>query len=287
MKITLLGTGTPEPSLKRQCSGYLIEIGDDRLILDHGTGAFHRLLESGCDVTDVTHVFLTHLHYDHMMDYPTLVLQRWDMGADQIPELDVYGPAPLARITDQLFGEQGVFDPDITSRIQNPAGLDDFRSHGGTPPRSRPAPNVREISAGDIINGHDWRLTVGQSVHFQPQIDCLGFRLETSQGTLCYSGDNGGVQPDMIELARNADILIHMLQLPSGEAPNQASREASGSHLDVAETARQANVKKLVLTHLSATVDGDDNQSRLGKEMQAIFPGEIIWGEDLMTLTIG
>ena len=87
MRITLLGTGTPAPSLGRQSSGYLFEVGGDLLVMDHGPGAHHRLIERGFRATDVTHAFFSHLHYDHCLDYPRLVLQRWDMGAGQIPEL--------------------------------------------------------------------------------------------------------------------------------------------------------------------------------------------------------
>jgi ribonuclease Z len=47
VKLTLLGTGTPTPSLKRASSGYLIEIGDDVIVMDHGPGAHHRLLQTG------------------------------------------------------------------------------------------------------------------------------------------------------------------------------------------------------------------------------------------------
>src|SRR5678816_4705457 len=60
--ITLLGTGTPAPSLERQGSGYLIEVGDDLIVMDHGPGAHHRLLESRHRAVDVTHAFFTHLH---------------------------------------------------------------------------------------------------------------------------------------------------------------------------------------------------------------------------------
>ena len=76
MKITLLGTGTPTPSLVRQSSGYLIEVGDDLVVIDHGPGAHHRLIESGHRAVDVSHAFFSHLHYDHCIDYPRLVLQR-------------------------------------------------------------------------------------------------------------------------------------------------------------------------------------------------------------------
>jgi ribonuclease BN (tRNA processing enzyme) len=86
LTITLLGTGTPAPSLTRQSSGYLIEVGDDLIVWDHGPGAHQRLIESGHRSIDTTHAFFTHLHYDHCMEYGRLVLQRWDQGADRIPE---------------------------------------------------------------------------------------------------------------------------------------------------------------------------------------------------------
>jgi ribonuclease BN (tRNA processing enzyme) len=83
LSLTILGSGTPSPSLKRQSSGYLIEAGRDVVVWDHGPGAHHRLLECGRRSIDVTHAFFTHLHYDHCMDYGRLVLQRWDQGADR------------------------------------------------------------------------------------------------------------------------------------------------------------------------------------------------------------
>ena len=109
MKLTLLGTGTPAPSTKRQSSGYLVQIGDETIVLDHGPGAHHRLIEGGFRSTDVTRALFTHLHYDHCMDYARLVLQRWDVGAGKIPDLKVYGPRPLKRMTDSLFGAGGVY----------------------------------------------------------------------------------------------------------------------------------------------------------------------------------
>ena len=90
------------------CSGYVVEIGSDVIVLDHGFGAHHRLLELGIAATRVTHLFFTHLHYDHCGDYARLVLTRWDQGAGKVPELRVYGPPPLARMTEQLFGNDGV-----------------------------------------------------------------------------------------------------------------------------------------------------------------------------------
>src|SRR5690349_18142188 len=54
MRIRLLGTGTPTPSLKRMSSGYLIEVGFRKALFDFGPGAYHRLLELGARPTEIT-----------------------------------------------------------------------------------------------------------------------------------------------------------------------------------------------------------------------------------------
>ena len=286
MKITLLGTGPPAPSLTRQSSGYLIEIGDDVIVMDHGPGAAHRLLEAGCHPTKVTHAFISHMHYDHMMDYPRMLLQRWDIGAGKIPELKVYGPQPLARITDRIIGEDSVFGLDIESRVSHQASKDVYVSRGGVLPRQKPKPEIHEVVPGDVIEGKDWRITVGEAAHFQPILDCLGFRMETEAGTLVYSGDSGGVPDSMIELARDCDMLIHMCHFASGMEPTQGYRDASGNHMDIAEIARRANVKTVVLTHFIHLLDQPGVLEQLVTEMKTVYDGNIIIGRDLMELSL-
>jgi len=285
MRITLLGTGTPSPSLTRQSSGYLFEIGSETIVVDHGPGAHHRLLESGHRATDVSHVFFSHLHYDHCMDYARLVLQRWDQGADRIPDLDVYGPAPIARMTDQLFGEDGVYGPDIRARIEHQSSIDVFQARGGTPPRRRPAPRVREIHAGDVVTGAGWRVTVGHASHVQPYLECLAFRFDTAEGSICYSGDSG-LSDDLVELARGCDVLIHMNHHFSGTEPSPSYRAACGNHVDNALVASRAGVKTLVLTHLLDQIDRPGLRERIVHEIKQTFDGTVIWGEDLMTIEV-
>ena len=187
LTVTLLGTGTPAPSLERQSSGYLIAAGHDLIVWDHGPGAHQRLIESGHRPIDVTHAFFTHLHYDHCMDYGRLVLQRWDQGAGKIGELKVYGPPPLARMTEQLFGADGIYGPDIRARVEHRSSLDVYEARGGKLPRARPAPRVTEIHAGSVVEGNGWKLTVGHAQHVQPYLECLAFRLDTSEGSVCYT----------------------------------------------------------------------------------------------------
>jgi ribonuclease BN (tRNA processing enzyme) len=286
MKITLLGTGTPAPSLERQSSGYLFEVGSDLIVMDHGPGAHHRLIESGHRAVDVSHAFFSHLHYDHCMDYARLVLQRWDMGADRIPDLGVYGPPPIARMTDLLFGAEGVYGPDIRARIEHQSSIDVFVARGGQPPRNRPSPRVREVHAGDVVEGNGWKVTVGHAAHVQPQLECLAFRLDGPEGSVCYSGDSGACE-ELVELARGCDLLIHMNHHFSGTEPTASYRRACGNHRDNAAIAARAGVKTLVLTHLLPQIDRPGVREQIVHEIQQEFQGTVIWGEDLLQLTVG
>ena len=283
-KITLLGTGTPSPSLERQSSGYLVEVGDDVIVMDHGPGAHHRLLETGRRSVDVNWAFFTHLHYDHCMDYGRLVLQRWDQGADKIPDLQVFGPPPIKRMTDLLFGEDGVYGPDIRARIEHRSSIDQFVARGGTAARKRPAPRVREIHAGEVIEGNGWKITVGRATHVEPYLECLAFRLDAPDGSLCYTGDSGQ-SDEIVALAKGCDILIHMNHYFSGTAPSPAYRAACGNHRDNALTAKRAGVKTLVLTHLLGQIDQPRIREQIVHEIQQVFEGKVVWGEDKMQLT--
>jgi ribonuclease BN (tRNA processing enzyme) len=142
----------------------------------------------------VTHAFFTHLHYDHCMDYGRLVLQRWDQGADRIPDLQVYGPPPLARMTEQLFGPDGVYGPDIRARVEHRSSLDVFEARGGKSPRKRPAPRVTEIHAGSIVQA-----TAGRSPSATPARPALSRMPRAAprreEGSICYTGDSGRATP--------------------------------------------------------------------------------------------
>ena len=286
MKITLLGTGTPTPSVKRQSSGYLIEVADDLIVMDHGPGSHHRLLEAGYKSTQVTHAFFTHLHYDHCMDYIRLVLQRWDVGAGLVPDLKVFGPPPIARMTEQLFGKEGVFDADITARVEHPGSIDIFEARGGKAPRLRPAPEVTEVRPGDVVDGDGWKVTVGEVSHVQPQLECYGYRLDSDGGSLCYSGDSGAVCRDLVELAKGVDVLIHMTHYRTGTEPTDIYRVVCGNHIDTAEVAKQAGCKTLVLTHMLEQIDQPGVREEILREIMAIYDGNIIWGEDLMEIPV-
>jgi ribonuclease Z len=285
VSLTLLGTGTPSPSLHRMCSGYLIRCGPDLILFDHGFGAHHRLLEQGHKATDVTHLFLSHLHYDHIGDVPRLLLTRWDQGAGQIDELKIYGPPPTRAVITQMLDRDGPFGLDLIARTEDQSSLDVYRARGGSGARKWPSPSVQEISPGDCIAEANWQVRVARAEHFTPILNCCAFRFEANGCSVTYSGDSGPTET-VKNLAAGCDVLIHMCHYLSGSAPSAAFEKSCSGHLELAALAAEANVGMLVLTHITGQFDQPGLRERTVCEMAKLFAGMIIFGEDGMSIPI-
>jgi ribonuclease Z len=286
MLIQLLGTGNPSPSLRRMSSGYLVEVDDDLILFDHGPGTYHRLLEAGYAPTDPTHLFLTHLHYDHCLDFVRLVLTRWDQGAGRTPELKVYGPPALEAMTRALFSkEAGAFAPDLHARTEHRLSLDIYEERGGRLPRAWPAPEVHEIRSNDVIQGRSWTVTTTSAIHAQPQLQCHAYRLDCADGSFVYSGDSGPSRR-IAELAKDCDVLVHMCAYESGNELSEVHAKTCCGHLELARLAAEANVRTLVLSHFNQKMDRPGTRERLIAEMARAYTGTIIWGEDLMKIPV-
>jgi ribonuclease Z len=285
MRIRLLGTGTPTPSLRRMCSGYVVEIGADTIVFDHGFGAHHRLLELGIEATQVTHFFCSHLHYDHMGDFPRLLLTRWDQGAGKIPDLKVYGPPPIKEVTKSLFEKGGAFWPDLVARTENLCSVQIYWARGGTGERKKPAPEVTELAPNDVVREGAWQVTTAGVSHFGPQLISYGFRLDSPAGSFCYSGDSGPCA-SMERLAKDCDVLVHMCQYLSGTELGPEFAQSCMGHIELARLAQKANVRTVVVTHVTEQIDQPGVRERLVREMADVYKGNIIFGEDLMDVPV-
>ena len=284
MRIRLLGTGTPTPSLKRMSSGYLVETASRKILFDFGPGSYHRMLEAGVKPVEVTDIFFTHLHYDHCLDYIRLLMTRWDQGAGKIPELNVYGPAHTARMTDLIIN--GVFAPDLEARTELPMSQAVFVARGGTLPRAKPKPLVREIRSGEVVEGDGFRVKAHSVIHAQPILECFGYRLEAEGASFAYSGDAGPCKA-MQQLAQDCDVLVHMCHFISGTALNAEFNKRNMGHLELAGLGRDANVKNLVASHITEQMDVPGVKERLIREMSEIYRGNLFFGEDLMEIPTG
>jgi len=285
MRIRLLGTGTPTPSLKRMSAGYLVETGDRKIVFDFGPGTYHRMMEAGVKAVEITDVFFTHLHYDHCLDYIRLLMTRWDQGAGRIPELNVYGPAHTARMTELIIGEGGIFGPDLAARTDLPMSQAVFVARGGTLPRAKPRPMVRELKPGETVDCGAFSVQARSVIHAQPVLECFGYRLEAEGASFAYSGDAGPCKT-MQQLAQDCDVLVHMCHYISGTAPNPEFDKRNMGHLELAQLGRDANVRNLVASHITEQMDVPGVRERLIREMAEIYRGNLFFAEDLLQIPV-
>ena len=90
-RVTLLGTGIPDPKPDRYGSSTLVEAGGDKFVFDCGRGALQRISETGVPIKEANKLFLTHLHSDHTVGIPDLWLTPWIFGRWETP-FRVWGP---------------------------------------------------------------------------------------------------------------------------------------------------------------------------------------------------
>jgi ribonuclease BN (tRNA processing enzyme) len=128
-------------------------------------------------------------------------------------------------------------------------------------------------------------VTVGHASHAQPHLECVAYRIDSDEGSVCYSGDSG-LCDELVALAQGCDVLIQMNHHFTGTEPSAAYRAACGNHRDNALLAKRAGVKTLVLTHLLAQIDKPGIRERIVHEIQQEYDGRVIWGEDRMRIGV-
>src|ERR687886_1658559 len=98
MQITVVGSGTVVPSLKRHQSCVVVRAGGETLVFDLGSGAVRGMLGSGLDPFAVDRIFFTHFHPDHTVDVvPLLFAINYGAREKRTLPLHVSGPEPFVR----------------------------------------------------------------------------------------------------------------------------------------------------------------------------------------------
>ena len=278
MKLTVLGSGSPEAYARRASAGHLLEIGGTRILFDCGGGVFDRLLQAGLHPSDIDILFFSHLHSDHMMDYARLVHAAWDEGAKP---LRVYGPPPIAEITEKYFGANGVLAHDLTARTELKGSQEVWLARGGTLPRPWPAPVVTEITPGFALQEDGWQLSSCEVFHAQPHLSCMAFSVASEGKKFVYSGD-AGLTEVFEDFVQDADFLLHWCYRLSDQTDvSEFFRTAAPVPSEIAAMAGRAGAKRLVLSHFRKHMDADGAHARALEEMRAVFDGPTQIAEDL------
>jgi ribonuclease Z len=286
MEILFAGTGAPRHSSKRgqPCLG-IIAAGQF-ILFDAGQGCLGRLTEMEAPYKQISTVFLTHLHSDHMSGLGEIINNTWVMGRSE--ELKVYGPHGTKEL---LGGFAQVYKEDIKDRIAR-RGADDLDSSlAVAEPRSitvndKEAHTVYEKSGlvvkAFMVEHPEWKYA-------------YGYRVEYAGRLVVVSGDTRFSQ-QVIHHAKGADILIHeafskrMLdaaQRAADELKIKLSakairyiKETHTSTLEAATVAKEAGVDKLILTHIIPPLPNIITEKIFLMGMDDIYDGEILLAED-------
>ncbi|HHF99056.1 ribonuclease Z [Candidatus Aerophobetes bacterium] len=246
MLVTILGSGVFKPKRVRYPSGIALCIGEKTIIFDAGSGTFMRAVEAGIDYEKIEHIFITHLHIDHVSD---LLQYLWAFHLDRKKDLFLFGPKGF-----------GGFYNTLTKLAPQFLNLP-FKV------------KLKELEGGEEILLPFCKVEVAQTKHSK-EVLSLCYKVQAEGKIFCYSGDTGYCE-ELIDFFKNADLLILECTMP-----DEKKIETHLSPAECAKIAKKAKVKKLVLTHL----DFDPERAKNGC-IKASFK-EVVVAEDLMKIRV-
>jgi ribonuclease Z len=283
--VYVLGAGSPNPTPTRFGSAHALSVCGELLMFDCGPAATHKLVKAGLFPTSVDHLFFTHHHFDHNIDYPCFLLCRWDQSIGKENQLQVFGPKLTEKITEGIIGENGVFADDWKARVNHPLSHQVFVNRGGTLPRKPPSVAVKDVGPGLVFKSKDWQVTAAPAEHVQPWLDSLAYRVDSSEGSVVFTGDTQPCE-SVTALAKNADVMLCMCWDDHQSMVNSKEIFGQCSTVGAARLAQDAGVKKLVLVHVGPHLSGHGPMESGIGEVRNIYDGEIVFSEEVMRIPL-
>jgi ribonuclease BN (tRNA processing enzyme) len=274
-KVVLLGTGNPNPDPYHSGCSVAIIVNETPYIIDFGPGLIRNASKlspryggkiEALNVKNIKRAFLTHLHSDHTVGYPDLILTPWVMGRNE--PLEVYGPEGIKKMTTHILE---AYQEDIKYRLY---GLEPANNQGWRV-------NAHEIKEGFIYK--DKYVSVEAfSVRHGSWPNAFGFRFTTPDKVIVISGDTAPCE-NMIKYSKDADILIHEVYYKKvfDQKDEFWKKYHSKNHTSTCELgtiARETKPKLLVLYHILFW--GATEQDLL-REIRENYDGNVAVGSDL------
>ena len=268
LSVFFAGTAGSAPSARRGLPALLIRRGAERILIDCGEGTQRQLLRS-VGLTDLTDIFITHLHADHWLGLPGL-LKSFDLR-DRDRPLTVYGPPGLAELMGtmrRVYGRVGYelgiveLDPDHEIR-RGELAIHPFPvSHRGVAygyelvEDPRPGRFDAELAAElGVRPGPDFgRLQRGETVDGVRPEQVIG--VERGGRKVVVSGDTSPCET-LAHAADRADLLVHEATFTEEER-DRARMTRHSTARQAAILAADADVRLLALTHVSARYAGGE-----------------------------
>jgi len=243
LEIIILGNQSAFPGPGKHTSGYLIKTNEANFLVDIGSGIVGQF-QKYISLQELDALFLTHLHFDHITDFHILIhgidlhvsLGKFNM------RLPVYVPPGEKRRLIEFC--------EVYNTAKYLIHIDIIEAE-------------RDFSFKTI------KVKTLLVPHYVPSVS---YRFEHNGKTIVFTGDTAFTE-ELITFSKNADVLV-------AEATLLKEDEPSGLlHLSARQAAiiaREARVKKLILTHLWYLYP----PSKVLKEAQTEFNGEIVLGEE-------
>jgi ribonuclease BN (tRNA processing enzyme) len=288
--ITLGTSAGPPPRAHRAQSANLLIVNGTLYVVDAGDGVARRLAKAGINVREIGTVFITHHHDDHTAGLGTLLSVAWDQNRTK--PVHVYGPP---RTVELVTAALQYFSISAAIRIAD----------GG---RSVPIAQVffgHDVGTGVVYQDANVRVTAVENSHFDfhegpaaGKYKSYSYRFETPGRVIVFTGDTGPIDA-VTELAKGADLLVSetssceaRMQEMADDGRWQAMtpaeqagivRQMTQGHMtldEIGKMATSANVKTVVLSHLTHKRDGD--YTPWAEEVKKHFSGQVLIAKDLM-----
>ena len=251
MQITVLGKSPSWQDADGACSGYLIQEGEQTLLLDCGNGVFSKLRRV-LDYVEVTAVVISHLHADHFLDLvPFSYALTYAPRQQPVP---VAGwPGTSKPVRPQLFAPVGAGE--VFRNIVGCWGQEDLIEH---------AFEIHEFDAPDELTIGAFSVKFCEVPHYTPT---YAVDLRSNGSRMTYSADCSPNE-ELVAFARDTDMLLIEATLPRPERTGERGHLTPG---EAGEHGRRAGARRLVITHFSDELDAGWAQA----EARHSYGGEV------------
>jgi ribonuclease Z len=283
-QVVLLGTGTPPADPDRSGPATAIVVNGTPYLVDMGAGVVRRAKSAVADrginalePTNLRVVFVTHLHSDHTVGYPDLILTPWVLGR-RVP-LEVYGPPGIKHMTEHVLE---AYRDDFDTRSKH---FDEKLYAVGSFPAGHNV-NAHEVTPGVVYKDANVTVSAFPQAH---AMATFGYLFQTADRRVVISGDTGPTQAT-IDACNGCDVLIHEVLTHDwlSRRPDFHTYAARfhTTTSQLAELATKARPRLLVLSHSSVAWRPvvDNQRSRpevLLGEIMSKYSGHVVVGRDL------
>lgn len=272
LEITLLGTGSPKPDVQRFGPSTVIEAGGHFFLFDVGRGASIRLQQSDIPIQKINHVFLTHLHSDHVGGFSDLWLTSWIWQRQQ--PLQVYGPKGTSKFAEYSYKAH---IQDINFRAEN-TGLS----------KQAVELDAKEIIDNEVVYDQDGVRVIAFLVDHKVVTPAFGYRLEYGDRAVVISGDTT-YSKNLIKHAQGVDVLIHEIAMTNQSLLDQNIKlqKVMSYHTTPMQATQVFSETKPRLAVYNHVLLFGVEEGEVIQRTHKYYHGDVVMGRDLMKIKVG